>query len=105
MSCWTKPAAINDSCEQTIIATIAFLGGRFERTEAVNEHRRSTTPILVVDDDAVSNRAVVMSLVRAHFRAKSFSDPLAALQELEKISYGLALLDISMPGMDGLTLV
>ncbi len=99
-----KPAAINDSTRQTIVSATAFLAGRFEGTHTVNERKRSSTKILVVDDDAVSNRAVVMALVRAQFRARGFTDPLEALKELGQTPYGLALLDVSMPGMDGLSL-
>jgi DNA-binding response OmpR family regulator len=58
----------------------------------------------VVDDDAVSNRALVMALNRANLRATSAADPFVALKMVEKTPYDLVMLDIDMPGMDGITL-
>jgi DNA-binding response OmpR family regulator len=55
-----------------------------------------------VDDDAVSNRAIVIALGAANLRASSVADALGALKQLEQTSYDLVLLDIDLPGMDGI---
>jgi len=60
--------------------------------------------VLVVDDDAISNRLAVSALRRANLTATSSEDPVRALAMLQEIKYDLILLDISMPDMDGFTL-
>ena len=99
-----KPALINDSCRNTITSTVAFLADCLDRVEAVDEQNVAASKVMVVDDDAVSNRAVVLALGRAKLATTSESDPFEALKRLEQTSYDLLLLDVRMPGMDGLTL-
>ncbi len=60
--------------------------------------------ILAVDDDALGNRLVVAALRHAQLDAQSTEDPLVALQLLREKQSNLLLLDIEMPGMDGLEL-
>ena len=99
-----KTALITDSCRQTLIATVAFLAERLESIDTAGEQGPWSSSILVVDDDAVSNRATVMALGRAKLVATSVADPFEAIRLLQQNSYGLMLLDIKMPGMDGLAL-
>jgi CheY-like chemotaxis protein len=99
-----KPAQINDSSLHTVAATVAFLADRFDRARLAAEQPRPPAAILVVDDDAVSNRAVQQALGRAKLSATGVTDPFEALQKLEAAAYHVVLLDISMPGMDGLAL-
>ena len=60
--------------------------------------------MLVVDDDAISNRLVVFALKRANLNATSVNDPARALALLKEKRFELILLDVSMPGMDGVEL-
>jgi CheY-like chemotaxis protein len=60
--------------------------------------------ILVVDDDALSNRLVVSALRHAQLQARSTENPFVALQWLREKVHDLVLLDIEMPGMDGFDL-
>ncbi|MDB6112154.1 MAG: hypothetical protein JWR69_3904 [Pedosphaera sp.] len=99
-----KPAHINDASRHTVAATIAFLTDRFDRGKLTDEQPRPPAAILVVDDDIVSNRALVQALGRAKLSATSLADPFEALKQLEQTSYNVVLLDISMPGLDGLAL-
>jgi CheY-like chemotaxis protein len=99
-----KPAQINDSSRHTVATTVAFLADRFDRAKLAEEQPHPPAAILVVDDDAVSTRAVQQALGRAKLSATGVTDPLEALQKLERTSYHVVLLDISMPGMDGLAL-
>ena len=99
-----KPATITDSHRHTIAATVAFLAEQLEQTQPEDREKLSPLKVLAVDDDAVSSRATVLALGRANLAATSVTDPFDALQRLRESSYSLVLLDINMPGMDGITL-
>jgi two-component system response regulator FixJ len=58
----------------------------------------------VVDDDAGVRRSLERLLDAAGFRTISYESPLAFLQVALGLSSGCVLLDIRMPGMDGLEL-
>ena len=99
-----KPALINDSSRQTVVSAVALLADRLDKTEHPEERPSPPASILVVDDDAVSSRAVVLALNRAKLQATTHANPFDALKSLEQTAYDLVLLDINMPGMDGITL-
>jgi two-component system response regulator FixJ len=58
----------------------------------------------VVDDDAAIRRSLERLLDAAGFRAMSYETPMAFLASAPGLSSGCVLLDVRMPGMDGLTL-
>ncbi len=70
---------------------------------------KSTAPssaqsILLVEDDAIV-AAVIAGLLRAHdHRVVHVVNGLAALAELQTSRFDLALIDLDLPGVDGLTL-
>ena len=99
-----KPALINDSSCQTVASTAAFLADRLDSTDQPEEGQPPPVSVLVVDDDAVSNQVIVLALGRANLRPTAVTDPFAALKALETTPYKLVLLDINMPGMDGIAL-
>jgi CheY-like chemotaxis protein len=99
-----KLEAITDSSRQTIAFTIAFLADRFDRQEHSEEQDHVPTNILVIDDDAVSNLAVVQSLSRAKITAVCVTDPAEGLERLKRHPYDAVLMDVAMPGLSGLTL-
>jgi len=99
-----KPATVTDSNRHTIAASVAFLAEQLDQAAPEDRQNPLPTKVLVVDDDAVSSRAVVFALGRAHLAAIGVADPFDALKRLEENSFGLVLLDINMPGMDGITL-
>ena len=58
--------------------------------------------VLVVDDDAPVRRMLERSLAAAGFEVESASDGGAALAAAERRLPDLVVLDVAMPGMDGL---
>lgn len=102
-----RPAHIGDSTIKTIETAVQFLGELLARA-ASNEPDRVTPTnllaVLVVDDEPISNRALVSALNRANVKATSTADSAAALDLSQNHRYDLLLLDYMMPGMDGLEL-
>jgi DNA-binding response OmpR family regulator len=99
-----RPSAINESSRHTITATSGLLVDFLNRTTQPDEQCLSPLKVLVVDDDAVSNRALVFALGRVGMHASSLTDPLKALENLRQNSYDAVLLDLNLPGMDGIAL-
>ncbi len=58
--------------------------------------------VLVVDDDAIVRRSLQAMLERGHYRVETVPDGFEALKALPVFLPDLVLLDILMPGMDGL---
>jgi len=96
-----KPRHQNDSRLQTIASTLAFF--RLILAEA----RTNSTPpparqkALVVEDDPISRRVIASTLQRTELETHDTEDPITGLATAKKDRYGLVLLDIEMPGMDG----
>ena len=61
--------------------------------------------VLHVDDDQAILDLVSMSLKKRGYTVISVSDPLTAIPILYKSGARVAILDIEMPGLDGLTLL
>jgi len=99
-----RPANLTDSVRHTIAATVAVLVEQFDKAATPGQGSRGPLKILLVDDDAVTSRAVVLALGRAKLAANCITDPFEGLKLLRENSYDLVLLDVNMPGMDGLTL-
>ncbi|HBY94899.1 MAG TPA: hypothetical protein DEP84_13245, partial [Chloroflexi bacterium] len=58
--------------------------------------------ILVVDDDSLLRRSLALNLEEAGYRASTAANAEDALALARRDPPDLALLDISLPGMDGL---
>jgi DNA-binding response OmpR family regulator len=57
--------------------------------------------VLVVDDDDDIRDLIVMTMRRRGFEVRDFADPRAALAHAAAATCHAAILDWSMPGMDG----
>jgi CheY-like chemotaxis protein len=99
-----KPAPVDESSRHTVDSAGALLVDCLARANLADEQCLSPTTILVVDDDAVLNRAITLALGRAELTATSVLDPLQALEKLRQNAYDAVLLDINLPGMTGITL-
>ncbi|MBF0119852.1 MAG: response regulator [Desulfobacterales bacterium] len=59
--------------------------------------------ILLVDDEIVFTKNISKLLKYRGFKVTAVNSGDAAIQELEKSSYDVIVLDLKMPGMDGIT--
>lgn len=96
-----KPKTINPSTLRTLASAIDLLAalGDFGRTNPAKIG--STAKVLVVDDDAISRRAVSYSLEKARLNSVAVEDPKAAMDLLSKNTYDLVVLDVEMPEVNG----
>ncbi len=58
--------------------------------------------ILIVDDEAAVARSMQKTLLRAGFPAETAQNVQAGWQALQNGDFALALLDLNMPGFDGI---
>ncbi|MEQ1813586.1 MAG: ATP-binding protein [Candidatus Nitrotoga sp.] len=63
------------------------------------------TQILIADDNATNRRIITRILERAGYQVDAAEDGESALDFLENKQYALAVLDMQMPGLDGLEVV
>jgi CheY-like chemotaxis protein len=102
-----KPKNLNTSSIRTVALAIDFLGVLFDRSrlpEALLSPDLPQAHVLVVDDEAISRRAITHALEKARLQSVSLEDPVAALELLKTKSFELIFLDVDMPGMTGFEL-
>lgn len=58
--------------------------------------------VVVLDDDAATRRVLALALERAGYRVQTYGSPGQLLEALDPTQSGCLLLDLRMPGMDGL---
>jgi CheY-like chemotaxis protein len=98
---YEKPKNINPSTIRTIAAAVDFLGLLFEKGTLPERQEIPVSKILVVDDEAISRRAIVYALEKAKLKSINLDDPQQALPLLEENEFDLIFLDVDMPGMTG----
>jgi DNA-binding response OmpR family regulator len=101
---YEKPKNINASSVRTIASTVDFLGVLFERTTLPEKQEIPASKILVVDDEAISRRAIVYALEKARLKSINVDDSNQALQILTDNEFDLVFLDVDMPGLSGFEL-
>jgi len=94
-----KPATINASTLRTLAAAVDSLPTLLDKTGPATNPVNAN--ILVVDDEAISRRAVTHALERAKLKSVGVDDPNTALKMLSQSNYDLVFLDVDMPGMNG----
>ncbi len=65
-------------------------------------HTIGTMKLLLVEDDAMMRSALERSLSRRGFLIQACGDGLVALQKWRAMRFDVVLLDLTLPGMDGL---
>lgn len=101
---YDKPKNINASTLRTLASAVDSLGGLAEQGHRQNAPELSTANILVVDDEAISRRAVTYALEKAKLKSVSIEDPNTAYALLAENRFDLIFLDVDMPGMNGFEL-
>jgi CheY-like chemotaxis protein len=101
---YEKPKNINHSSVRTIASTVDFLGILFERTTLPDKQEVPPSKILVVDDEAISRRAIVYALEKARLKSINVEDSAQAFQLMSENDFDLIFLDVDMPGMSGFEL-
>jgi CheY-like chemotaxis protein len=101
---YEKPVTINASTLRTLATAVDFLGYLFNRVASPERQSPAKPSILVVDDEAISRRAITHALERAKLKSTSIEDPNVAFKLLTESSYDLIFLDVDMPGMNGFEL-
>jgi DNA-binding response OmpR family regulator len=98
-----KPKNINTSTLRTVAAAVDFMGLLLERT-STTEPLPPPAEVLVVDDEAISRRAIIYALEKANLKSVSVGDPVTALDLLSQKHFDLVFLDVDMPSMNGFEL-
>ncbi|PAW80799.1 MAG: hypothetical protein B9S33_17870 [Pedosphaera sp. Tous-C6FEB] len=95
---------ISPSTTRSIAHTVDLLGLLAGNVDGADTIRLATASVLVVDDEALSRRAVIRGLEKAELKSTDVADPLAALELCKQNAFDLIFLDIDMPGMSGFDL-
>jgi PleD family two-component response regulator len=101
---YEKPKNINASTLRTVASATDFLGILFEQSKLPERQDVPPANILVVDDEAISRRAVTYALEKAKLKSVNIEDPLLAYRLLSENKFDLIFLDVDMPGMNGFEL-
>lgn len=99
-----KPKSINASTTQTVAQAVDLLGTLLDLAPTPMPDAATNSNILVVDDEAISRRAVTYALDKAQLRSTPVEDPNEALKLVGERTFDLIILDIDMPGINGLEL-
>jgi CheY-like chemotaxis protein/HPt (histidine-containing phosphotransfer) domain-containing protein len=101
---YEKPKSINASSLRTVAAAVDFLGYLFQNGLAIDKQDIPSANILVVDDEAISRRAIVYSLEKAQLPSTGVDNPNEAYKLVTENQYDLIFLDVDMPEMNGFEL-
>jgi DNA-binding response OmpR family regulator len=101
---YEKPRNLNASTMRTVASGVDLLAVLFEKRAQSRVSNISQARILVVDDEAISRRAITYALEKAKLKSVTVEDSAQALEKLAEHHYDLIFLDIDMPGMNGFEL-
>jgi len=98
-----KPRNINVSTLRTTASAVDFMGVLFDNVSSPDQHN-PPAEVLVVDDEAISRRAITFALEKAHMKSLAVEDPVKAVDFLTQKRFDLIFLDVDMPNMSGFEL-
>jgi len=98
-----KPNNINVSTLRTTASAVDFMGVLFGNVNMPTRHH-PPAEALVVDDEAISRRAVTFALEKAQMKSLAVEDPVKAVDYLTQKRFDLIFLDVDMPNMSGFEL-
>jgi PleD family two-component response regulator len=101
---YEKPSNMNASTLRTVALAVDFLGYLFEHGTMPERQEIPPANVLVVDDEALSRRAVTYALEKARLKCVSVEDAATALRLLAENRFDLVFLDVDMPDMNGFEL-
>lgn len=101
---YEKPKNINVSSLRTVAAAVDFLGFLFHSGLAPEKQEMPAANILVVDDEAISRRAIIYALEKTQLPSVGVDNPGMALKLLSQKPFDLIFLDVDMPDMTGFEL-
>jgi len=95
------PKTINESTLRTVAAAVDFFNFLYEHGTQPDKQEIPPASILVVDDEPISRRAVIIALEKARLPSVSVDEPDAALRLLAEKTFDIVFLDVLLPGMTG----
>jgi DNA-binding response OmpR family regulator len=101
---YEKPKNLNASTMRTVASAVDLLAILFKGNLDPKKQDVPAANILVIDDEAISRRAVTYALEKAKLKSVSAEEPHAALDLMSKEHFDLIFLDVDMPGMNGFEL-
>ena len=101
---YEKPKNINVSSLRTIAAGVDFLAFLFQSGLAPDKQEMPPANILVVDDEAISRRAIIYALEKTQLPSIGVDNPTEAFNLLSHKQFDLVFLDVDMPEMTGFEL-
>jgi CheY-like chemotaxis protein len=101
---YEKPKNINVSSLRTIAAGVDFLAFLFQSGLAPDKQEMPPSNILVVDDEAISRRAIIYALEKTQLPSIGVDNPTEAFNLLSHKQFDLVFLDVDMPEMTGFEL-
>lgn len=101
---YEKPKNINVSSLRTIAAGVDFLGFLFQGGLTLDKQEMPPANILVVDDEAISRRAIIYALEKTQLPSVGVDNPAEAFRLLSDKDFDLVFLDVDMPEMTGFEL-
>jgi DNA-binding response OmpR family regulator len=99
-----KHKNLNASTMRTVASAVDLLAILFKITLDPKKQDLPVANILVVDDEAISRRAITYALEKAKLKCVSAEEPHAAFELMSKETFDLVFLDVDMPGMNGFEL-